>query len=247
MSPTEMPTEVVKLLKEFRQELRDMRAAMEKDLRKEFKELKRSVDFFSTQFDTMATRSSKIEKENAALKKENAALLAECNSLKKMATAHEQRITDIEQYSRNRNVEVKGIPEIANEKLPDILKRLGDVVSEDISEADIDACHRVPRKDGGCANVVVQFRSRTKRDAFIEKARKKRVCTTHLGFPDRSNVYVNDHLCPTLKKLLGQVIARKNEKQWKYAWTRGGKIFARKTDTSRTLRLTCPQDLEKME
>ncbi|KAG0415922.1 hypothetical protein HPB47_006895, partial [Ixodes persulcatus] len=61
----------------------------------------------------------------------------------------------------------------------------------------------------------------------------------------RSPVYAKDHLCPVLKKLLGQVIARKNEKQWKYAWSREGKVFARKTDTTRVLRVTCTQDLDK--
>lgn len=226
--------------------MRDMRAAIEKELKVEFNELKQSVTFLSTQFDAMATRCSEIEKENTALKKDNAVLFAECNSLKQVVSAHEQRMTDLEQYSRIRNVEVKGIPEVANEKLPDIVKKLGVVVLENLSEGDIEACHRVPRRDGGCANIVVQFSSRTKRDTFIEKGRKKRVCTTDLGFRESSSVYINEHLCPTLKKLLGQVIARKNEKQWKYAWTRDGKIFARKTDTSRTLRLTCSQDLEKM-
>ncbi|KAH9375069.1 hypothetical protein HPB48_021386 [Haemaphysalis longicornis] len=165
----------------------------------------------------MATRCSEIEKENTALKKQNAVLFAECNSLNQMVTEHEQRMTDFEQYSRIRNVDVKGIPEVVNEKLPDILKNLGEFVSENISEDDIDACHPVPSRDDGCANIVVQCRSRTKREAFIEKGRKTRVCTTDLVFPESSSVYINENLCPTLKKLLGQVIPLNNEKHWKYA------------------------------
>lgn len=51
-----MPAEVTKLFKDFRQEMRDMRTTMEKDLRKDFKELKQSVDFFNEQFEAMATR-----------------------------------------------------------------------------------------------------------------------------------------------------------------------------------------------
>ncbi|KAH9378873.1 hypothetical protein HPB48_013442 [Haemaphysalis longicornis] len=90
--------------------------------------IKQSVAFFSTDCDAMAARCSEIEKENTALKKENAVLFTECNSLNQVVTAHEQRMTDLEQYSRIQNVEVKGIPEVANEKLPDILKKHGEVV-----------------------------------------------------------------------------------------------------------------------
>lgn len=124
---------------------------------------------------------------------------------------------------------------------------LGDAIDERISETDVDVCHRVPRKDQGCPNVVVQFHSRAKREAVIEKARTKRVCASSFGFSEPLPVFVNEHLCPTLKKLLGQAVARKKERNWKYAWTKDGKIFARKTDTSRTLRITCEQDLEKIQ
>lgn len=247
MSLRDFPVEMEKFLKDFRQEMREMRNALEKELRKEYKELKSSITFFSQQFDAMAKRHTKLEKENAALKKENASLLTECQSLKELATSSEQRITDLEQYSRNKNIEIKGIPFSENESLPQLLKQLGDVITEEITEQDIDACHRVPRRDEGCPNVVVQFRSRAKRDLVIEKSRKKRLSTSDFGHVNHSPVFVNDHLCPTLKILLGQVVARKNEKGWKYAWTRDGKIFARKSDSSRVLRVTRSQDLEKIQ
>lgn len=227
--------------------MRDMRADMEKELRREFKELKNSIEFFSTQFDAMAKRSAKIEKENAALKKENLHLDAECKKLNEVVISLEIRTTSLEQYSRNRNIEIKGVPAIDDENLPNMLRMLGDAVGEPISETDVDVSHRVPRRDQGCPNVVVQFHSRAKRDAVIEKARKKRVCASDFGFSEPSPVFVNEHLCPTLKKLLGQVVARKKQQNWKYAWTKDGKIFARKTDTSRTLRVTCEQDLDKIQ
>lgn len=249
-----MTANVVKLLKDFKQEIRDMKVAIERELKKEYKDLKSSIDFVSQQFDDLSQRCSKIEKENAALKKANAALSVEnsklsdeCKLLREQLDSSERRLTDLEQYSRNRNIEIKGLPPAEKEDLPAVLKTLGDVIGEQIAESDIDVYHRVPRKDGGCPNIVVQFHSRAKRDAVIEGARKKRVCTSDLGLSGRSPVYVNDHLCPVLKKLLGQVIARKNEKQWKYAWSREGKVFARKTDTSRVLRVTCTQDLDKIQ
>lgn len=127
------------------------------------------------------------------------------------------------------------------------MQQLGNAIAEPITEADVDICHRVPKKDGGCPNIVVQFKSRVKRDAVIDKARKKRLSASTFKLEGNSHVFVNDHLCPVLKKLLGEVIARKNEKKWKYAWTKGGKIYARKTDESRTLRVTSLKDIEKIQ
>lgn len=139
------------------------------------------------------------------------------------------------------------MPFTENENLFAVVAKLGSLVNEPICDADVDVCHRVPRKDGGCPNIVVQFRSRSKRDGLIEKARKRRISATEFGQSGHASIFVNEHLCPTLKKLLGQVVARKKDKQWKYAWTRDGKIFARKTDTSRALRISAVQDLDKME
>ncbi|KAH9375603.1 hypothetical protein HPB48_013813 [Haemaphysalis longicornis] len=205
------------------------------------------MSFCNEQFELMSTRHSKIEKENAVLRKENATLSAECKELKEAVAVSERTLLSLEQYFRNKNIEIKGLTASEDKDLPEIPKKVGDTISEPITEPDVDICHRVPRKDGGCPNFVVQFHSRAKRDAVDEKARKKRVRTDEIGAPGRYPVYVNDHLCPELKILLKQATARKNEKQWKYVWTDEGKIFARKTDTSRVLRITSPNDLEKMQ
>uniref|UniRef100_A0A6B0V4A9 Uncharacterized protein n=1 Tax=Ixodes ricinus TaxID=34613 RepID=A0A6B0V4A9_IXORI len=207
-----MTANVTKLLKNFKQEMRDMKAVIERELKKEYKDLKSPIDFRSQQFDGLSQRCSKIEKENAALKKANAALSVEnyelsdeYKLLREQLESSERRLTDLEQYSRNRNIEIKG--PLKSKNLPAALKTLGDVIGEQISKSDIDVYHRVPRKDGRCPNTVVQFHFRAKRDAVIQGARKKRVCTSDLGLSGRSPVYVNDHLCLVLKKLLGQVIA----------------------------------------
>lgn len=60
-------------------------------------------------------------------------------------------------------------------------------------------------------------------------------------------VYINEHLRFELRKLLGMTITEKKEKNWRFAWTRDGKIFARKTESSRALRLACVSDLDKID
>lgn len=60
-------------------------------------------------------------------------------------------------------------------------------------ETDIEVCHRVPTRNADATpNIIVQFKSRTKRDSILEKAKKSRLSTQELGFSPGSPLYVNE-------------------------------------------------------
>lgn len=129
---------------------------------------------------------------------------------KKHAEQNAQRLTLCEQYSKNQNIEIKNVPEVRGENLAAVLQKIGELIEEPIAEGDVDICHRLPAgKQSACPNAVAQFILRSKRDAVIEKARKKRMTTADLGHASRTTIYVNEHLCPELKKLLGMTVAKK--------------------------------------
>lgn len=77
------------------------------------------------------------------------------DALKKAVSELEQRLADLEQYSRNRNIEIKGLPVVHREVLPTVLLKMSDVLEEPITKDDTDKCHRVRRRNS-CPNVVVQ-------------------------------------------------------------------------------------------
>lgn len=234
-------------LKDVRQDLRDMRASLEREMRKENREIKASLEFFNKTFEELASLCAGLKKENSELREMNESLQSDCQMLRRQATGHEQRIVELEQYSRNRNIEIKGVPVAENESLPDILDIIGRSVEESITADDIEVCHRVPCRGTSQSNIIVQFCSRTKRDSVLEKARKKRLSTTDFGFRQQAPIFLNDHLCPALKKLLGTAVAKKKDSGWRFVWTRDGKIFGRKTETSRILRISCLADIDKMQ
>lgn len=139
-----------------------------------------------------------------------------------------------------------------NESIPGVLKKLGDAVGEAITSADIEVCHRVNTRDKKNTNIIVQFQRRSKRDQVLEKARKKQLTNNHLGLtsseesPEDQPIYINEHLCPHLMKLLGKTTARRHECGWKYAWSKNGSIYARRTDTSPVLLVKRESDLDKI-
>lgn len=95
-------------------------------------------------------------------------------------------------------------------------------------------------------NILVQFARRSKRNSILEKARRLRLTATDLGANAQVPVFVNEHLCPELKKLLGQATTKKRECNWKYVWVRNGQIFARKGDETPVVKISSNNDLLKI-
>lgn len=128
-----------------------------------------------------------------------------------------------------------------------ILKKVGEVLGETVDEKDIDICHRVPTLKPTEKNKILRFLQQSKRNALLMKAKKTRMTTETLGFSGPANaVYINEHLTRQNKKLMGAASAKKREVGWKYVWTKGGKVHARKTDGSEILRIVTQADVAKM-
>lgn len=73
-----------------------------------------------------------------------------------------------------------------------------------------------------------------------------KLSTSDLGLRPQVPVYVNEHLCPELKTLLGQVTAKRRKRGWKHLWFRNGQIFARKADESPVVKISSPNNFSKM-
>lgn len=232
---------------EIKSELKGFRESFERDIRSELREIKSSLTFIDKKYDEMRVDLKAVQDENKHLRTENANLIEMCNTLSTQAKAHESRLVDCEQYSRNVNLEIKGIPVNAGENLLEIMEKLGDSVGEPISASDIDVCHRTPVPGNPTIkNTIVQFVHRHKRDAVLAKSRKKRLSCDQLGFTTSAPIYVNEHLCPERKRLLAQTISKKREVNWKFVWVRGGQIYAKKSENNAVLKISGAADLSKM-
>lgn len=49
-----------------------------------------------------------------------------------------------------------------------------------------------------------------------------------LGFPHNNKLYINESLTPKLRELLYEVKTLKRNNQFKFVWTRNGKVLLRK-------------------
>lgn len=235
------------LKREIRTELREFRESVERDLRKELRDINASLTFINKAYEDMKKELNEVKSEHKKLRSENQTLQTLCEELKTHVNASATRILQCEQYSRNANVEIKGVPFQADENLTGLLQKLGDATGVAISPDDVEVCHRVPvAKNPSEKNIVVQFAHRSKRNSVLEKARRMRLTASDLGLTAQVPIYVNEHLCPELKKLLGQTTSRKRECGWKYVWVRNGQIFARKAEETPVVKISSSNDLPKI-
>lgn len=178
-----------------------------------------------------------MKTEREQLKAANKTLVARNQEL-------ERRVCDMEQYSRKNNLEIKGVPTTKGEDCVKIIQAIGNKIECPVSEADLDIVHRVPSK-GDTKNLIARFLSRTKKNEFVKKARKARLQAKDIGFHgmETRQIYVNDHLTLSNKKLFAKALELKNEKAWKFLWTIDCQIMARKTEESRAVRIKDETDL----
>lgn len=167
-----------------------------------------------------------------------------------------KRLDDMEQYSRQTNIEIRNLPERKNEYLDGIMINLGKILKLPIAAGDIVFAHRVPHAhkytDGekqAPKNVIVKFHSRTLRDNIIAASKQHRagINTEQLqlaGTPTK--IFINEHLTLKRKILFRQTKERCTAKKYKFVWVKNASIMARKDDTSPVVFVRSESDLDKI-
>lgn len=214
---------------DIKTELTSFRASM-KFMNDCFEEFKGDVKTFWEELTEVKNRSLECHRENERLNRE-------------MKDVRRQ-LVELKQYSRKNNLELKGVPFTESEDLKETLKQITTRLGVDVPSQNIDVVHRVASK--GLPNIIVKFNSRSTRDSVLQAAKKNRLNTAMLGFATNEPIYINEHLCPENKVLLGKAISAKREKNWKFAWVSDAKILMRKSEKAKVLHITCEDDLVKV-
>jgi hypothetical protein len=208
-------------------------------------EVSKSVNFLSSKFDDQNKDLKAIKTENKAMRDEISVLMNDVFDLKKQNEELRLRVDEMEQYSRNSNVEIVGIPETPQEDVFALVQTVGEKLGMTITADDVEAVHRVPTQSKKMPKpIVVKFQRRRRKEEMVAKGRKTRLQGTdlHDTFGDRY-VFINEHLTQERKKLLAACREKKTELDVKYLWTKAGIIFMKKTEDSMPVKIQRLQDL----
>lgn len=127
--------------------------------------------------------------ETKQLRTENAKLESNFEEQWKLAKARDIRILEIEQCSRNANIEIEGLPRTPNENITGMLEKLCRAVWLQITADDTKVCHGVPvPKSTVNHNKIVHFVHRKNCNTGLENWRKMRLSAN-------DPVFDTIHLC----------------------------------------------------
>ncbi|KAJ2948222.1 hypothetical protein O0L34_g10032 [Tuta absoluta] len=233
-------TELAQLKDEF-QVIRTLVKSQKSQLAKHDEELKRLREFS----DFIGKAHDDMKSSTESLTEENGKLLAQISELNHEVHYLSDRLNNLDQYLRESNIEIHGVPEFRTEKLSNLINQCATVVGCPLNDDDIVNCTRVAKQDVNSKFpriIVVKFKSVKCRDEFYSAVHRynkskpvpsEKLNTALLGIAgDKKPVYIAEHLSPANKSL--HAAARKKAKEfgYRFTWVRNGRIYVRKSPES---------------
>ncbi|KAJ0175788.1 hypothetical protein K1T71_001384 [Dendrolimus kikuchii] len=199
-------------------------------------EMVKAMDYINVQFEDIR-REHKISQDDIkALKSEN-------ENLKTTMINLENRLSQLEQHARAKNIELQCVPEKNTENLINIITDLGKVIKCDVNEKNIIKCTRVAklqRDTNRPRSIIVEFVTPRIRDDFIAGVAKynknnptNKLNSSLIGIPGpKTQIFVAEHLSPTNKSLHAAARLKAKQMNYKFIWIKNGRIFTRKNEES---------------
>lgn len=234
-------SQVISTLKRMFEELKT-------SLRTEVNELKKSVDFMSDKFDNLREELEHTRHELNSTQEEMKILARENEDLR-------QQMNDLQQYTRRDNVMIFGAPEIEQQSTYEVLEEISETIGGSEFVQDVSIAHRLPARPGKTRPIVVRFTKRRSRDEWLHRFRNEAkkdvngpgIDTTKVNrnFP-AGRITAGDQLTVTTRDLLNRTWDAARQKNFKFVWTKDGKIFARKDESSPVHKITTLQDVNNL-
>ena len=165
------------------------------------------------------------EKNFDSLNKQISSLQADLNDKNKYISTLEERIDELEQYSRRNCLIFTGIPEKDEEKTDEIIFDIAKKqLNIELQNSDIDRSHRIPggprrRDNEKPRNIVVKFSTyNARRRVFEQKSKLK----------SRNNrIFINEQLTKKRSELYFEARKLVKTGKVKQAWTYDGRVLIR--------------------
>lgn len=167
-------------------------------------------------------------------------------------TIHELsgRLAKLEQYSRRCHLELHGVQELPNENVEEILIKTSTLLGVTIDSGSIEACHRLPGKEGKTRPIIAELISRKLRNSIIEKRNEKVIRNNNIlngTLVNAEKIYINESLSPFYKHLFWETKNICKQLNYKFCWFKSDKILAKKCEKSPIIRINNIADLLKLK
>ncbi|XP_046976338.1 uncharacterized protein LOC124542434 [Vanessa cardui] len=212
--------------------------------RQELMYLKNTMSEVGKRVDSIEIRLSRLEETSTS--NPNTGLLEEIAHLK-------SELNDRDQSCLTNDVEITGITERAGENLPHILGLVACKIGVQIDEKDVVYVERSGPRPAHVENserlrprpIVVRLARRALREQLLRAARVRRGADSS-GFEidkEPKRFYINERLTQANRFLFFKAREKGHKNGWRYVWTRGGRIYARRSKETAAHRIRSEDDL----
>lgn len=224
--------------------IREENASFKTDILQKLCDFEKALQFHSSQLEDTINSNLQLREEIKVIHSQNEKLIQENSALKSQITEIKNEMIDLQQYSRRLNIQLDNLPEVENENIQETISSVMKNLDLDLT-ANIVTAHRVPTiKKDKIKPLIIQFNAVNAKETFLKAAKTKRPTADLVNSRlEKLPLYFNDHLCSELKKLLYECKKFKKENNFMFCWTKSGKIFLRKDEGSRVLRIKNITDL----
>ncbi|CAH0402048.1 unnamed protein product [Chilo suppressalis] len=214
------------------------------DIKAQNKDIQTSIELMSKNYDEILQRINKLEIERD-------------NSLKYIKIL-ENKIEIIERGQNCSRIELRGIPRKDAETKSDLimhLQHLGEVLEVSVQSNEIRDVYRLNTKSETLYKpIIVEFHSVMKKEDILKSLKtfnrenKEKINTTKLqidGPP--APVFISECLTPQTRKLFASARKFAKDNCYRYCWTSFGRIYLRKSEGDKLIRVDSDHDLDKLK
>ncbi|XP_026729549.1 uncharacterized protein LOC113495143 [Trichoplusia ni] len=235
------------------EELRAMRAEISefrKTMLAEIMDIKLTTNTCNTRIDGLETRINALEQQRATTTQ---------SSVEGIVEELRRELNDRDQDLLGNDIEITNIPEGTADNPVHITKVIGLKLGIELGERDIVSAERVGGKQLNAISsagsavkrpraIVVRLARRDLRDELLASARVRRGATTAdldmSGPPQR--FFLNERLTKTNRRLFRMARDAASVSNWRFVWTKRGRILARKGPGDSTHRIRTDEDIDRI-
>ncbi|XP_047034522.1 uncharacterized protein LOC124640680 [Helicoverpa zea] len=233
-------------------ELRAMRAEIQefrKEMELEMAQLVSAMSNCNGRIDGLEARISAMEQRAATGR----------SSADEVVEELRRELNDRDQDLLANDVEITNIPEAASDHPIHIAKAVGLKLGVQLEERDIISAERVGGKQLNATSsagpavtrpraVVVRLARRELRDALLASARVRRGATTaDLDMPGPpQRFFINERLTKTNRRLFRMARDAARLHNWRFVWTKRGRILVRRSPDDSTHRIRTDEDIARI-
>ncbi|CAG9572883.1 unnamed protein product [Danaus chrysippus] len=213
---------------------------------RELSRLSTTISEFNKRIDSVEQRLDNLEKNNH----ERNSGIVDRNTTEVIAQLRSE-LNDRDQENLLNDIEISGLEEKSGENSTNIVLLVAKKIGASLEERDIVSSERWgPRRiiadHSGQTRprpIIVRLARRAVRDEMLRAARVRRGCdSSGIVESEAKRFYVNERLTPMNRHIFYKTRELGRRDGWRYIWTRGGRIYARRNGNSETRRIRTLED-----